>query len=60
MVTIQNLEIRLEVEGDGDEAVFSRYFDKYIRKWSKLMEEAKARQLQSDRDRALGDREDRE
>ena len=41
MVTIHNLEVRLEVEGEGDEATFSRYFDKYIRKWSRLMEEAR-------------------
>ena len=60
MVTIHNLEVRLEVEGDGDEAVFSRYFDKYIRKWSKLTEEARARQKQVDRDRSLGDREEHE
>ena len=27
MVTIQNVDVRLEVEGDGDEAVFARLFD---------------------------------
>jgi hypothetical protein len=55
MVTIQNLEVRLEVEGEGDEAVFSRFFDKYIRKWSRLMDEAKARQRQANDNRSLGD-----
>ena len=54
MVTIHNLEVRLEVEGDGDEAVFTRYFDKYIRKWSRLTEEARARERQADEHRSLG------
>ena len=56
MVTIHNLEVRLEVEGEGDEAVFTRYFDKYIRKWSRKMEEAKARERRSREERSLGDR----
>jgi hypothetical protein len=55
MVTIHNLEVRLEVEGEGDEAVFTRYFDKYIRKWSRMAEEAKARQCQANENRSLGD-----
>ena len=42
MVTIHNLEVRLDVEGEGDEAVFSRLFDKYIRKWHRLAEEVSA------------------
>ena len=56
MVTIHNLEVRLEVEGEGDEAVFTRYFDKYIRRWSRKMEEAKARECRSREERSLGDR----
>ncbi len=56
MVTIHNLEVRLEVEGEGDEAVFSKLFDKYIRKWHRLAEEAKARQRRADEYRSLGDR----
>jgi hypothetical protein len=60
MVTIHNLEVRLEVEGEGDEAVFTRYFDKYIRKWSRLMEEAKARQKHTDEHRSLGDHQEKE
>lgn len=55
MVTIHNLEVRLEVEGEGDEAVFTKYFDKYIRKWSRMMDEAKARQRQANEHRSLGD-----
>ena len=60
MVTIHNLEVRLEVEGEGDEATFSRYFDKYIRKWSRLMEEAKARHKQANESRSLGDQHGQE
>jgi hypothetical protein len=60
MVTIHNLEVRLEVEGEGDEAVFSRFFDKYIRKWSRLMEEAKAHEKQANQNRSLGDQSEHE
>jgi hypothetical protein len=55
VLTIHNLEVHLEVQGDGDEAVFSRFFEKYIRKWSQLMEEAKARERQANENRSLGD-----
>jgi len=54
MVTIQHLEVRLEVEGEGDEAVFAKYFNKHISKWSRLMDEAKVRQKQADEHRSLG------
>lgn len=60
MVTIHNLEVHLEVQGEGDEAVFSRFFDKYIRKWSRLMEEAKARERQANQSRSLGDQPEQE
>jgi hypothetical protein len=56
MLTIQNLEVRLEVEGEGDEAVFGRFFDKYIRRWSRAVEEAKAIQRLAEEHRSLGDR----
>lgn len=60
MVTIHNLEVRLEVEGDGDEAVFCRYFDKCIRKWAKLHEESRKRQRLADQNRSLGDQVEQE
>jgi len=44
MVTIHNLEVKLEVEGAGDEAVFVTMFEKYIKLWSRHMEEAKRKQ----------------
>jgi hypothetical protein len=60
MLTIHNLEVHLEVQGDGDEAVFSRYFDMYIRKWSRLMAEAKARERHANENRSLGDQSGQE
>ena len=60
MLTIHNLEVRLEVEGEGDEAVFTRYFDKYIRKWSRLSEDARANAREACEQRSLGDRPERE
>jgi hypothetical protein len=56
MVTIHNLEVRLDVEGEGDEAVFIRYFDKYINIWHRRTQEMKARLHQSEAHRSLGDR----
>jgi hypothetical protein len=55
MVTINNLEVHFDVEGEGDEVVFARLFEKYIRKWNRLQEEAQARQRRSDTERSLGD-----
>ncbi len=57
MITIQNLEIHLEVEGDGDEAAFIRLFDKHINRWSRLAAQQKMRQRRADDDRSLGDRQ---
>ena len=56
MVTIHNLEVRLEVEGDGDEVVFARLFQKYIRLWSRRRGAIEAAGARAEDDRALGDR----
>ena len=56
MVTIQNVDVRFEVEGDGDEAVFARLFEKNMKTWRRLEQEQQQRQKQADRERALGDR----
>ena len=56
MVTIQNLEVSFEVEGEGDEAVFAKLFDKYIKRWSRLEAEMRARQCRLEAERALVDR----
>jgi hypothetical protein len=57
VITIHNLEVRMEVEGEGDEAVFARLFDKYIRHWVRLSEEAGRRAQIAEASRALGDRQ---
>jgi len=36
MLTIHNLEVRFEVEGEGDEVVFARLFEKQMRRWQAL------------------------
>jgi hypothetical protein len=56
MVTINNLEVRFDVEGGDDDASFATLFEKYIRQWSRKQEEARDREQRSARDRALGDR----
>jgi hypothetical protein len=56
MVTIHNLEVRFDIEGEGDDAVFAKLFEKNIRRWSRLEAEMKARQRLFDSERALGDR----
>lgn len=60
MVTIQNLEVRFEVEGDSDEAAFVRLFEKYIRQWNRKQQEARERERWASRERSLGDRRDEE
>jgi hypothetical protein len=54
MVTIRHLEVRLEKEGEGDEAIFAQYFEKYIGQWNRKMEEAKVRQRLADTHRSVG------
>ena len=36
MVTIQNLEVQFDVEGEGDEAVFARLFEQHMRRYRRL------------------------
>lgn len=58
MVNISNLEVRFDVEGEGDDATFARLFDKYIRRWSREADEARERERRGRDERALGDREE--
>jgi hypothetical protein len=41
------------VEGEGDEAVFVKMFDKYIKLWHRRMEEAKRKQKIADEHRSV-------
>jgi len=56
MITIHNLEVRFDVEGETDEQTFIRMFDKYIRLWHRQQLEQSARRYASEHDRILGDR----
>ncbi|MDQ1707803.1 MAG: hypothetical protein QOJ88_1014 [Pyrinomonadaceae bacterium] len=56
MVSINNLDVRFDVEGDGDEATFARLFEKYVRQWHTKQEEASEREHRDREERAVGDR----
>jgi hypothetical protein len=56
MVTIQNLEVQFDVEGDSDEAVFARLFNRYIKVWRRQQRDEETEQRRSEKDRSLGNR----
>ena len=56
MVTIHNLEVRMDVQGGSDDAVFVRLFNKYIKLWSEQDARQKQRARQVAEERSLGDR----
>jgi len=56
MVTIHNLEVRFDVEGEGDEAVFARLFEKHIQRWNRASAESRERERRFEAERSLGDR----
>ena len=53
MVTIHHLEVVLEVDGSDEEVAFAKLFDKYIRRWNRAMEDARARAEHAERERRL-------
>jgi hypothetical protein len=55
MVTIQNLEVRFDVEGEGDERVFTRLFAQHIRRWHQEECDRRARDRLTRAERSLGD-----
>jgi hypothetical protein len=56
MVTIENLEVTLDVQGAGDEAVFARLFAHHIESWSRRRADEAQRRRAVEIERALGDR----
>ena len=54
-VTIHNLEVRFQVEGD-DQTVFRQLFEHYIQSWMRAYEEQCARTRRSRDERSVGDR----
>lgn len=55
MVTIQNLEVQFDVEGEGDEAVFARLFERHVRRWQEAQEMQRQHQRRFEHDSRLGD-----
>lgn len=53
MITIQNLEISIEVEGDEDEQTFARLFNECIRKWAAQAERKREADATAARSRKL-------
>jgi hypothetical protein len=56
MVTIQSMEVRFDVEGEGDEQVFARMFKQHIERWARQQQERARREKDARNERALGDR----
>ena len=56
MVTIQNMEVRFDVEGEGDEHVFAHLFKQHIERWARQQQERGRREKNAQGERALGDR----
>lgn len=55
MITIQNLEVRFEVEGEGDEAVFARLFERHIKRWQNVAEQQAQHERRLQRERTIVD-----
>ena len=60
MVTIHNLEVRLDVEGGDQEQVFRQLFNRVIVEWTRRQEAEQHIRRTVDRNRSLGDRSDTE
>ena len=54
MLTIQNLEIHFDVEGD-DDAVFTRMFAEHSRRWTRMQDAERCRLRQLERERSIDD-----
>lgn len=53
MITIENLEVRLDVEGGDDRATFARLFHEYMKAWTTAAESHRERELLSAQAREL-------
>ena len=56
MVTIQNLEVHVDITGGGEDATFVRLFNRYIKLWSEQEARQKHRARKAAKERSLGDR----
>ena len=55
MVTIENLEVQFDVEGEGDEAVFARLFEQHMRRYSRAEHGLRERERRIEAECRLGD-----
>jgi hypothetical protein len=57
MITIEHLEVQFDVarDGDGDEAVFARYFSRYINQWARAQQQQEELQERRRDDQRLGE-----
>jgi len=53
MITIQQLDVRFEVEGEGDEVVFARLFQKNMRRWQEIAKQLDCHARKLDDERAI-------
>lgn len=44
MITIQNLEVQFDVEGEGDDAVFAKLFEQHMRRYSRAEQSLRERE----------------
>lgn len=55
MITIEHLEVQFDVAGDDDEAVFARYFGRYINQWARAQQQQMELKERLSKDQRLGD-----
>jgi hypothetical protein len=55
MLTINNLEVRFDVDAADDDDAFGRLFAEHIRRWSRGHEQERSRLRDVARERAVGD-----
>jgi len=55
MITIEHLEVQFDVAGDDDEAVFARYFNRYINQWMRAEQQQAELRERLRKDQRLGD-----
>jgi hypothetical protein len=60
MVTIQNLEVRFDVEGEDQEQMFLQLFNRAMAEWARRQEVEQHVRRTVDRNRNLGDCGDKE
>jgi hypothetical protein len=57
MLTINDLQVHFDVDGEGDAAAFGRLFADHIGRWSQAREAERGRRRAMERERSLGDRD---